>query len=219
VYKIKRPFCRIVLCWLFLFAVPMCGQQSSSNPQKCQNGAESLFDSKTLNGWGITLFGTEGPVYVKDKSIILGTGDGCTGITINRNFPTVNYEVTLEAKRINGSDFFCGLTFPVMEEFATLIVGGWGGTVVGLSCIDGFDASENETSGLKKFIRNRWYFIRLQVTGESIKTWIDDILFVDHIMDDRPLSIRSEVLLSRPFGITSWQTTGAIRNICLKHLH
>ena len=27
-----------------------------------------------------------------------------------------------------------------------LIVGGWGGTVVGLSSIDGMDASENETT-------------------------------------------------------------------------
>ena len=196
----------------------MFAQQNNPNLQTCQESAVSLFDGKTLKGWDITPFGTEGDVYVKNNSIILGTGDGCTGITIKKVFPTINYEVLLEAKRINGTDFFCGMTFPVLDEFATLIVGGWGGTVVGLSCIDGFDASENETSKLKKFTKNRWYFIRLLVTEEYIKVWIDDFLFVNHMMDDRPLTIRSEVLLSRPFGITSWQTTAAIRNICLNRL-
>ena len=70
-------------------------------------------------------------------------------------FPKMNYVVILEAKRIKGSDFFCGLTFPFNDEFATLIVGGWGGTVVGLSSIGGLDASENETARMKKFEKER----------------------------------------------------------------
>ncbi|MBN2588491.1 MAG: hypothetical protein JXA96_01410 [Sedimentisphaerales bacterium] len=49
---------------------------------------------------------------------------------------TMSYEITLEAMRVEGSDFFCGLTFPVDENPCTLIPGGWGGTLCGLSCIN-----------------------------------------------------------------------------------
>ncbi len=73
----------------------------------------SLFNGKTLDGWKITQYGTEGPVLVSDGKIILNYGDGCTGVTWERDFPKVNYEVTLEARRTVGNDFFCGITFPV----------------------------------------------------------------------------------------------------------
>ena len=61
-------------------------------------------------------------------------------------FPKVDYEVNLDAKRVAGNDFFCGITFPVGKRFCSLIVGGWGGATVGLSSIDGKDAAENETT-------------------------------------------------------------------------
>ena len=52
----------------------------------------------------------------------------------------MDYEVTLEGKRVAGDDFFCTTTFPVGESFCSFVVGGWHGTVVGLSSIDGMDA-------------------------------------------------------------------------------
>jgi len=111
----------------------------------------SLFDGKTLEGWKITQYGTQGPVSVSEGKIVLNYGDGCTGVTWQKDFPKVNYEVTLEAQKTSGTDFFCGITFPVNDEFCSLIVGGWGGPVVGLSCIDGNDAAHNSTQILKKF--------------------------------------------------------------------
>jgi len=172
-----------------------------------------LFDGKTLDGWEITDFGTQGPVSVSGGKIILGMGDGCSGITWKRDFPTVDYEVTLEAMRVDGHDFFCGMTFPVGKNPCTLIVGGWGGMVVGLSSIDGMDASENETMTLKQFDNDRWYRIRLRVTAETIQAWIDNEIVVDFTIGDCFLSIRPEVELSKPFGIASWRTTAAIKNI------
>ena len=172
-----------------------------------------LFDGKTLDGWEITDFGTQGPVSVSGGKIIIGMGDGCSGITWKRDFPTVDYEVTLEAMRVDGHDFFCGMTFPVGKNPCTLIVGGWGGMVVGLSSIDGMDASENETMTLKQFDNDRWYRIRLRVTAETIQAWIDNEIVVDFTIGDCFLSIRPEVELSKPFGIASWRTTAAIKNI------
>jgi hypothetical protein len=177
-----------------------------------------LFNGKTLEGWEITNFGPQGPVSVSGDQIILGMGDGCTGITWLKAFPRTDYEVTLDAKRVSGTDFFCGITFPVDKSPCSFIVGGWGGGTVGLSSIDSKDASENETTSIRNFETNRWYHIRLVVSNDSIRSWIDNDLVVDFKTGNKKLSIRPEVELSRPFGIASWKTTAAIRNIRLKRI-
>ena len=171
------------------------------------------FDGTSLKGWEVTNFGPQGPVYVSDGEIILGMGEGCTGITWKGNFPSVNYEVSLDAKRVEGNDFFCGMTFPAGKDPCSLIVGGWGGTTVGLSSINGLDASDNNTRTLMKFDKNRWYHIRLAVTGNEITAWIDSLKIVDFKKGNTKLSIRPEVELSKPFGIATWNTTAALRNI------
>lgn len=178
-----------------------------------------IFDGKTLQGWEITNFGPQGPVYVSGDQIILGMGDGCTGITWKGDFPVTNYEVSLDAMRVDGNDFFCGITFPVGKDPCTLIIGGWGGTTVGLSCIDGKDASENSTTTLIKFTTKQWYHISLRVTDTEIKAMIDSTTVVDFITGNNRLSIRPEVELSKPFGIASWRTTAAIRNIRVKQIN
>ncbi|MCU0462119.1 MAG: DUF1080 domain-containing protein [Bacteroidales bacterium] len=177
-----------------------------------------LFNGKTLDGWEITNFGPQGPVYVSGGAIILGMGEGCTGITYKKAFPEMNYKVSLEAKRVAGNDFFCGMTFPVSKDPCTLIIGGWGGTVVGLSSIDKKDASENETTRLMKFETDHWYRICLMVREDTIKALIDDEVVVDFAIGDKMLSIRPEVELSKPFGITSWYTMAAVRNIRVERI-
>jgi hypothetical protein len=178
-----------------------------------QKDSTYLFNGISLDGWEITNFGPQGPVYVSGGEITLGMGDGCTGITLRRAFPEMNYKVTLEAKRVSGNDFFCGMTFPVGKDPCTLIVGGWGGTVVGLSSIDNYDASENETTVFMNFEKDRWYNICLEVSEDSINASIDNKPAVRFAIDNKALSIRPEVELSKPFGITSWRTTAALRNI------
>ncbi len=184
--------------------------------QKILPGWISLFDGETLEGWEITQFGPQGPVQVSEGNIVLGMGDGCTGVTWQGDFPKMNYEIQLEAKKVTGNDFFCGMTFPVGDSFCSFVVGGWGGPVVGLSSIDGNDASDNETRTLKKFEHDTWYKIHLKVSEDKIEAWIDEEQFVDFNYSDRTLSTRPEVDLSKPFGICSWRTTSALRNIQLK---
>ena len=172
-------------------------------------GWTGMFDGETLDGWEVTNFGPQGEVYVSGGNIILEMGDGCTGINWKDEFPVMDYEVELDARIVDGNDFFCGMTFPVNASFCSLIVGGWGGPVVGLSSIDGLDASENETYLLKRFERGTWYHIRLKVSSEKIEAWINDEQVVDFKTEGRTLSIRPEVDLSRPFGICSWKTTSS----------
>jgi len=181
-------------------------------------GVKRLFDGETLTNWEITNFGPQGPVYVEDGAIVLRMGDGPTGITWTDSFPKENYEISLEAKRMMGIDFFCGLTFPVKDDFCSFIVGGWAGPVVGLSSIDGRDASENETTTFKRFNTDEWYRIKVRVTSEKIEAWINEEKMVDLQHKGRQIGIRPEVELSCPLGIATWKTTGAVRNVYLRAL-
>lgn len=219
-YIISYTLASVLFCLIFLSG---CSERKPSPVKEPViineiRDTSMLFDGKTLEGWEITNFGPQGPVSVSGGEIILGMGDGCTGITWEKAFPRADYEVSLDAKRVAGNDFFCGITFPVGRNPCTLIVGGWGGGTVGLSSIDGKDAAENETTTIRNFDKNRWYHIRLVVTGEYIKSWIDSVKVVDFKIGNKKLSVRPEVELSRPFGITSWTTTAAIKNIHLERI-
>lgn len=172
-----------------------------------------LLDGRTLAGWKSTPFGGEGQVRVEDGAIIMEMGADLTGVNYTQAFPKSNYEIALEARRIAGDDFFCGLTFPVKDSACSLILGGWGGSTVGLSSLDGFDAAENETTTFRTFERNRWYAVRVRVTDDRITAWIDDEQAVDVDLTGRHVDVRLEVELSKPLGIATWVTTGAARNI------
>jgi Domain of Unknown Function (DUF1080) len=183
-----------------------------------KSGWKPLFDGRTLKNWKSTEFGGEGTVEVKDGTILLGVGNDLTGVNFQQPVPHRNYEVSVEARRVDGSDFFCGLTFPIKNDPCSLIIGGWGGGVCGLSSIDGLDASENSTTKYREFDNGRWYTIRLRVTDAKIEAWIDKDQIVNQSLAGKKISIRSEVEASRPFGIASYRTLAALRNIRLREL-
>lgn len=192
-------------------------KQPADKPQDKKKW-RSLFDGKTLKGWKESNFYGESKVYVKDGAIVMTPGVFMAGVTATQKIPKINYEVSLEAMRVKGTDFFCGLTFPVKDDFCSLIVGGWGGGVVGLSSLNGMDASENETTLYRQFENGKWYPIKLRVTGQRITAWIDGKEQVDVDIEGDTISTRLEVEWSKPFGIASWSTTGAIRNIKIRKL-
>src|SRR5438309_11521438 len=99
----------------------------------------------------------------------MGISKPFTGINFTNDFPKVNYEIALDAMRMGGSDFFCGLTVPVGDSFCSLIVGGWDGSLLGISSPDHNDASENETTRFVNFETGRWYRIRLRVTTQRFE--------------------------------------------------
>lgn len=183
------------------------------------DGWVSFFDGKSLNGWRETDFAGRGQVEIESGLIVLNTGDPMTGINWTNRVPNVNYEVAMDAMRVTGSDFFCGLTVPVSNSFCTLIIGGWGGALVGISSLDGQDASENETTKYFNAEQGKWYRIRMRVTQSRIEAWIDKQKFVDVDTTDKRISLRpGEIESSKPFGIASYQTTAALREIKLRRV-
>ena len=136
-----------------------------------------------------------------------------TGIRWTGDSPKTGYEISLEARRVAGSDFFCGVTFPVEDAALTLVCGGWSGMVVGLSSIDGEPAVENETCTAQEFEMGRWYRIRLRVTKPLVEVWIDDEKIIELPTADRKFSLYWEMEPMQPLGICSWVTTGGLRKI------
>ena len=110
-------------------------------PIKWNGEAKTLLPKQEFGKWEAISFGGEGDCHVKNSVLTIESGDPMTGIRLPvKDLPKTDYEITLEARRMDGIDFFCGLTFPVNEEHCCLIVGGWSGAVVGLSNIDDEDA-------------------------------------------------------------------------------
>ena len=175
---------------------------------------QPLFDGKSLQGWTETPFTGHAAVKIENAQILLPYGKPMTGITLTREFPRSNYEVRFEAARLQGNDFFASLTFPAGNSFATWVTGGWGGDIVGISSIDGWDASDNETRTYFNFENGRWYNFRLNVTEDRIHAWIDDQPVVNVEIRGRTISLRSgDIKLSAPFGFASYNSTGALRKI------
>jgi hypothetical protein len=196
------------------------GQQLKTAPAETDKARwKTLFDGKSLDGWKSAGYLGSGKIQVKDGAVVLDKGDRMTGITYQRgDFPKMDYEVTLEGKKIAGDDFFCTTTFPVGDSFCSLVVGGWGGMVVGLSSINHMDASENETSAAKDFKMDQWYRVRIRVTKDRIESWIDKEKLIDVDTTDKKISIRFECDQCKPFGIATWNTTGAVRDIRVRPL-
>lgn len=186
------------------------------------DGWQKLFDGKELGRWKVIdeyTFKKHGNVSVADGAIVMQKGTPATGIKWTGPFPKDNYEISLEGKRVEGDDFFASLTFPVGDKALTLVVGGWGGQVVGLSIVDGEMAIDNQTCQYKDFKANRWYRVRLRVTAANIEAWVDDEKLVDLGREDHQLTLYWDMEPMQPFGIATWYTTGAVRDIRLRKLN
>jgi hypothetical protein len=206
---------RKIIRWPLVFAALWLAMAPGpAHAQLPAGNWKPLFDGKSLQGWKETPFTGHGAVRVEKGHIVLGAGAPMTGVTLDGVFPRSNYEVRFEAARLQGGDFFASLTFPVGESFCTWVTGGWGGDIAGLSSIDGWDASDNETRTYFEFAAGQWYTFRLVVTDERIRAWIDGRPVIDAAIGGRKVSLRhGEMKLSAPFGFASYATTGGVRKV------
>lgn len=182
--------------------------------------------AQSMKDWKACQFGGDGRVQISDSQIELSYGDPLTGIYRSTETnegdsekpPRTNYRFTYRAKRTEGFDFFAAATFPVGDGYATFVPGGWGGGVVGLSSINGDDASENETTQFFHFESDRWYEFSIVVTDKNIVCKIDNSQIIDVPREDRKFTLRAEMELCRPYGIASFQSSAIIKDIRIEAL-
>ncbi len=187
-----------------------------------ENGWDWLFDAAPKHGGAASKYIGQGKVTIENGVLRLGVGDDMTGLNWpdydKEKLPRQNYEISFDARRVEGTDFFTGLTFPYGDKPISWIVGGWGGTVVGLSNINGFAAVENETTKTMEFADERWYRLRLRVSKMKIEAWIDEEKVINLPTMDKEFTIRWSVEPSLPLGFATWKTGGELRDIRLRSL-
>lgn len=180
---------------------------------------KTLFNGKNLDGWKVVDFGGAGEVTVRDQHLVIGMGDLLTGVSYTNAVPTTNYELEYEARKTKGADFFASLTVPVKESHCTLVLGGWGGGIVGISSINDLDASENQCTIFRNFEMNRWYKVRFRYADEHLTVWLDDEQVIHEDIDGSRISLRAgDIDMCVPLGLASWQTEGEIRKMRLRSL-
>ena len=212
---------RAVLNLFFVFAFLTSFSIFAENEGVSRKNEKILFDGSSLDHWAVTDYAGHGEVSLDGNgSVVLEFGIALTGIHwIGEKLPRCNYEISWSAKKVSGTDFFGSLTFPYLNEHATLVLGGWGGALVGISCLDGFDASENQTATARLFNTNQWYRCVLRVTEAHFKFWVDQEKLIDCDIQGRTISMRTgEIELSKPLGFSTFDTTGLIKDVRLSSL-
>jgi hypothetical protein len=183
-------------------------------------GWVSIFDGKTLKNWKNSDYPDQPRPRIENGTLILPAGQPLTGVTYTgKDVPKMNYEISVEAQLVDGNDFFCAITFPVAESFASLVCGGWGGSVTGISSLDGNDAANNETARMIAYEKGKWYHFEVRVVETRLKAWIDGKEIVSANTKDRKVETRWEMDTCHPFGLASYYTTGAIKDIKVRKLN
>jgi hypothetical protein len=200
-------------------ALPLLGLLFTFAPGVLADDPPPLFDGKTLDGWKSTEHYKSGTIEVIEGCLRLAEGGPITGVvTTRKDLPQVDYELSYEAKREAGDDFFAAATFPVGEKCVTLVNGGWGGGVTGISRINGADAIENATNSYFKYENGTWYRFRVRVTAKRLRCWVDDKLVVDLYHPDVQLSTRVESRPCEPLGFAAYRSAGLLRKIAIRPL-
>lgn len=172
-----------------------------------------LFDLSTLADWETGVFGNPDDFELTDTGIVIPQTSTLAGMTYRGGPPVTPYRLHVDVTKRYGDDFFLGLTFPVRDSYLTLVLGGWGGGVSGLSCIDGEDASDNATKHVEYFPNGKRQTVVVDVADERVVARIDGRVLVDADLRGKELGLRTEVLASRPLGVATFATSSLIHRI------
>jgi acyl-homoserine lactone acylase PvdQ len=196
-----------------------------SPPSSSPAAPVDLLDGQWAPHWRPAGIPDEGAVTVKEAELHLAAGQPMTGAKFVAwqapQLPLTNYRITYEAMRVEGDDAFGMVSFPVnkADTHATFVLGGWGGTVTGISSIDYSDANENQTRAEQRFANGRWYRVKVEVREDDLRAWIDDKLVVNVSIKGRHISLRPGFIdHCLPFGFATYATAARIRKVFVERL-
>lgn len=212
-----------VLCVLAASILAGCAFLRSSYDLSAMRplASQQLFDGESFGGWAPFVksqYDTGGPVELKGGAITLSAGRPYSAVLWSGGFPRTNYEIELSAMKTDGNDIFCGLLFPVGTNYCSMILGGWGNSIVGLSCVDYMTAADNSTATMKAFNADEWYDVRLKVTDEKIEAWVNEEQLIDLELFEKRISPYFGLEIFAPFGIFTFETAGMVKDIFIRRL-
>ncbi len=205
-------------------ALTACGQSPEKPVVKAEPAVLEFLTGSELKDWKvIDEIQDHGAVSLKDGVLSLGAGKPmtCVAYTGKATLPVKDYEISFEARRVDGEDFFAALTFPVRDDksHVTLVVGGWGGKCVGISCIQYMSADENDTTNWIEFETKKWYKFRVEVRENSLTGFVDDKKIFEADTEGKKLSLRfGDIEFCKPLGFASYLSDSEIKNLRIKKL-
>lgn len=205
----------------FCCGIVVTGLLSGCNPPPRKEW--KLLGSEFAHAWERAGIADEGSFTILHGAIRLEPGRPMTGARFagwqTFKMPLTRYSIEYQAMRVEGDDFFGTVTFPVRDSHVSLIVGGWGGSLVGISNIDDMDANENSTRGNGVFQNNVWHKVRIEVRDDDLRAWIDSKLFVNVSTKGHKLGLRpGDIEKCVPFGFASYTTHAQIRDVVITKL-
>ncbi len=184
-----------------------------------------LLDPRFHTYWEKANIPEEGNFSIQNKELTLMPGLPMSGCKFTAwgtlGLPSIHYSIEYEAMRADGDDIFGMCTFPVSshQAHATFVIGGWGGTLTGISSIDFKDASENSTRAEQRFQNGAWHHVRIEVRAEDLRVWVNHKRVVNVSILGRRVSLRPGYIdHCLPFGFATWNTTGKIRHVQIRKL-
>ncbi len=207
--------------WLCAMLLAGCGPSAPPPPREW-----ALLEGPLAALWQAAGIPDEGAVEVAENRLLLRDGQPMSGARFTGDWealglPWIQYALTFEARRVEGQDFFATCTFPAgaPERCVSLVLGGWGGGLVGISSIDHFNASQNSTRGELPFENGRWYRVRIEVREDDLRVEIDDRPVVHVSIKGRHLSLYGgDIDRCAPLGFATWLTTGEVRAVRMERL-
>jgi hypothetical protein len=183
----------------------------------------ALFNGKDLSGWKPADIWGNGKVEALSNGVVsCGIGKPLTGLAYTNTFPTMSYEIKMEALRKEGSDFFVAMTIPVESNACTVVIGGWGGNLCGISSINFMDASENQYSEGVVLKNDVWYTLRVRVTPGLLEVFLNDTLYTAKVPFESSsaftLRAGSDIDKTKPFGLATYETKALWRNLTVNKL-
>jgi len=190
-----------------------------------ENRRWELLSAANEGRWQQAGIPDEGAISVEKGELTVRTGLPMSGCKFaawdEQGLPGTNYAITYEAMRVEGDDIFGMCTFPVASHaaHATFVIGGWGGTLTGISSIDFKDASENSTRAEQRFENGTWHRVRIEVRPDDLRAWVNDRLVVNVSIKGRSVTLRPGFIdHCLPFGFATWNTVGRVRAVVVETL-
>ncbi len=136
------------------------------------------------------------------------------------DFPTADYEVRLEAACLGGSGLFCGVAFPSGPARWSLSLAGE--DTKGYVCLMPTQGAEEDAQPVRsafRFVRGRWYQVRVRVAGNEVRAWVDG-------KDVRSLPALGNYSIAAPYstegvgrlGVGAQLTRAAVRGLRVRRL-